>query len=264
MSLQNSPPALRASSPTTRFSVLRVAGVYRQSLSRNPHLPLQSCHVVGAPSWWRMKRWASPIPDEVLEELRAVPNASKISELWVNDWSDCPGVLIQLINIWPHIASLKIAGKLPTINNSIHSIFSTISPGPTPCMLTLKTLSLNCATGMESNVDFVKWLRAGSQQTLQRLEFLKEPPRKLLEDILIQSAFPCTFPAARPRLERSFNIALDPLSSLHLKNATTIFSELNRRSLGRRNPLTLWSWSKVLVADLTNQPACIYKRTTAV
>ena len=175
-------------------------------------MQLQGGDVVGAPSRWRMKRWAPPIPDEVLEELRAAPNASKISELRVNDWSDCPGVLIQLISIWPHIASLKIAGKLPTIDNSIHSVSSTISPGAAPCTLTLKTLSLNCATGTESSVGFVKWLLTGSQQTLRHLEFLKEPSGKLLEDILVRSAF--------------------PLESLHLPSCTTSVGELIRHRFG--------------------------------
>jgi hypothetical protein len=172
----------------------------------------QGGDVVGAPSRWRMKRWAPPILEEVLEELRAAPNASKISELRVNDWSDCPGVLIQLISIWPHIASLKIAGKLPTINNSIHSVSPTISPGAPPCTLTLKTLSLNCATGTESNVGFIKWLLAGSQQTLRRLEFLKEPSGKLLEDILVRSAF--------------------PLESLYLPGCTTSVGEIIRHRFG--------------------------------
>ena len=143
---------------------------------------------VGSPNPWRTKRFAPPIPNEVLEELRTAPNASRISNLRLNDWSDDPEILLQLLGIWPRITSLKIAGKLPTINNGIDSVFPTIPLGAAPCAL--KTLSLNCATSAESNVDFVKWLLEGSQQTLRYLEFLKEPSGKLLEDILIRSAFP--------------------------------------------------------------------------
>jgi hypothetical protein len=84
--------------------------------------------------------------------------------------------------------SLKIAGKLPTTNNGIDSAFSAVPSDAAPCAL--ETLSLNCATGTESNVDFVKWLLAGSRQTLRRLEFLKEPSGKLLEDIFVRSVFP--------------------------------------------------------------------------
>ena len=137
---------------------------------------------------WRMKRLAPPIPNGVLEELRTAPNASRISELRFNDWSDGSEVLFQLLSLWPHITSLKIAGKLPTINNGINSAFSVIPHDATPCAL--ETLSLNCTTGAESNIDFIKWLLKGSQRTLRRLEFLKEPSGKIIEDVFIRSAFP--------------------------------------------------------------------------
>ena len=143
---------------------------------------------VGSPNPWRTKRFAPPIPNEVLEELRTAPNASRISNLRLNDWSDDPEILLQLLGIWPCITSLKIAGKLPTINNGINSAFSVIPHDATPCAL--ETLSLNCTTGAESNIDFVKWLLKGSQRTLRRLEFLKEPSGKLIEDIFTRSAFP--------------------------------------------------------------------------
>ena len=148
----------------------------------------QGGDTVGAPDQWRMRRLASPIPNEVLEELRTAPNASRISELRLHDWSDDPKVLLQLLTIWPHITSLKIAGKLPTINNGVGSAFSVIPLDAAPCAL--ETLSLNCTTGAESNADFVKWLLEGSQRTLRRLEFLKEPSGKLLEDLFVRSAFP--------------------------------------------------------------------------
>ena len=137
---------------------------------------------------WQMRRLAPPVPDEVLEELRTAPNASRISELRVHDWSDDPKVLIQLLGIWPHITSLRIAGKLPVTNHGIDSTFFASTLDNAPCAL--ETLSLNCATGTESTVDFVKWLLAGSRQTLRRLEFLKEPSTKLLEDIFSRSIFP--------------------------------------------------------------------------
>ena len=148
----------------------------------------QGRDVVGTPNQWRMRRLAPPIPDEVLEELRATPNASRISELKLNDWSDDPKVLIQLLGVWPSIVSLKIAGKLPNINNSIDSALSMIPLGAAPC--SLEVLSLNCTTSAEANVDFVKWLLEGSRRTLRRLEFQKEPSGKLLEDIFVRSAFP--------------------------------------------------------------------------
>jgi len=148
----------------------------------------QGKDVVGTPDQWRMRRLVEPIPDKVLQELRVAPNASRISELKLNDWSDDPKVLTQLLGVWPSITSLKIAGKLPTINNSIDSAISTIPPDAAPCAL--ETLSLNCTTGVESNTDFVKWLLEGSQRTLRRLEFQKEPSKKLLEDIFVRSAFP--------------------------------------------------------------------------
>ena len=146
---------------------------------------------VGAANQWWTGRFAPPIPDEVLEELRTAPNAPRISGLRLNDWSDNPEVLIQLLATWPRITSLKIAGKLPAINNGIDSVSPTAPPDAAPCGL--ETLSLNCATGAESNVDFVKWLLAGSRHTLRRLEFLKEPSGKLLEDIFDSSVFPLEF-----------------------------------------------------------------------
>ena len=128
---------------------------------------------------WRMRRLAPPLPDEVVEELRTAPNASKVSELRLHDWSDSPVTLTRLLSVWPRITSLKIAGKLPIVNYGIDAA---------PCAL--KKLSLNCATGTEASVDFVKWLLSGSHQTLQHLAFLKEPSAKLLEDILTRPTFP--------------------------------------------------------------------------
>ena len=148
----------------------------------------QGNDTVGASNQWRMRRLAPPIPDEVLEELRAASNASKISELRLNDWSDDPEALVQLLGIWPHITTLKIAGKLPTTITGIDSAFSATPLDAAPCAL--EALSLNCVTSAESNSDFVKWLLKGSQRTLRRLEFLKEPSGKLLEDILVRSVFP--------------------------------------------------------------------------
>lgn len=136
---------------------------------------------------WRMKRFTPPISGEVLEKLRTSPNASRISELRLHDWSDDSRILIQLLGIWPYITSLKVAGKLPTTSHGTDFTFSTLPPEAAPCAL--ERLSLNCATGTEASVDFVKWLLARSQQTLRRLEFLKEPPAKLLEDIFAHSMF---------------------------------------------------------------------------
>ena len=137
---------------------------------------------------WQMSRLAPPVPDEVLEELRNAHNNSRVSELRVHDWSDNSGVLTQLLGIWPHITSLRIAGKLPTTNQGIDStsFAGTLDTAPRA----LETLSLNCHTGTEPAVDFVKWLLAGSRRTLRRLEFSKEPSTKLLEDIFSRSTFP--------------------------------------------------------------------------
>ena len=176
----------------------------------------QGKDVVGTPNQWRMRRLAPPITDEVLQDLRTAPNASRISELRLNDWSDDPKVLIQLLGVWPSITSLKIAGKLPTINNSINSVISTTPPGTASCAL--EALSLNCATGEEPRVDFVKWLLEGSQQTLRRLEFLKEPSGKLLEDIFVRSAFPlesvylpsCVSPAVGQIIRHCFAPTVTP------------------------------------------------------
>ena len=173
--------------------------------------------VVGTPNQWRMRRLAPPITDEVLEELRTAPNASRISELKFNDWSDDPKALIQLLSIWPSITSLKIAGKLPTINTGIDSILSTSPLDAAP--RALEALSMNCGTGAERDVDFVKWLLGGSQQTLRRLEFLKEPSGKLLEDIFVRSAFPlesvylpsCVSPAVGQIIRHRFVRTATPL-----------------------------------------------------
>ncbi|KAF9785752.1 hypothetical protein BJ322DRAFT_737428 [Thelephora terrestris] len=168
----------------------------------------------GTADRWGMRRIAPPVPDEVLEELRTAPNASRISELRVHDWSDDPEILTQLLGIWPRITSLKIAGKLPTVKHGINPAFPANPLGAAPCAL--ETLSFNCATGTEASVDSVKWLLAGSQHTLRRLEFLREPSAKLLEDIFARSTFPldsislpnCTCPAIgqiiRGRLESTF------------------------------------------------------------
>lgn len=177
----------------------------------------QGRDVVGTPNQWRMRRLAPPIPDEVLEELRAAPNASTISELKLNDWSDDPKILTQLLGVWPSITTLKIAGKLPTINNSIDSTISTVPPDAAPCAL--EALSLNCTTGTESNVDFVKWLLERSQRTLRRLEFQKEPSGKLLEDIFARSTFPlesvylpsCMSPAVGQIIRHRFVRTATPL-----------------------------------------------------
>ena len=142
---------------------------------------------VGSGNQWRMRRPTPLTTDEVLEEMRAAPNASRISELRLNNWSDNPELLIQLLDTWPHITSLKIAGKLPTID-TIDYVFPAVPLDTAPCAL--ETLSLNCATDAEASVDFVKWLLAGSRRTLRRLEFLKEPSGKLLEDIFDRSMFP--------------------------------------------------------------------------
>lgn len=136
----------------------------------------------------QMRRPTSPVPEKVLGELRAAPNASRISELRVHDWSDDPRILIQLLGIWPHITTLRVAGKLPATNYGTESAFSRNALDTVQCAL--EVLSLNCATGSESTVNFVKWLLSGSRQTLRRLEFLKEPSSKLLEDILARSTFP--------------------------------------------------------------------------
>lgn len=142
----------------------------------------------GVTDQWRMKRLAPPVPDEVLEELRTAPNASRISELRVHDWSDDSKILPQLLGIWPHITTLRIAGKLPATNQDADSALFASTLDTAPCALEM--LSLNCATGTESTADFVKWLLAGSRRTLRRLEFLKEPSTKLLEDIFAHSTFP--------------------------------------------------------------------------
>ena len=133
-------------------------------------------------SWVRL---APPVLDEILQELRVAANASRISELRLHDWSDGSGILVKLLGVWPHISSLKFAGKLPPIGDPAISAH-TISAAP----CALEALSLNCATGTESTVDFIKWLLAGSQRTLRCLEFLKEPSAKLLEDIFARSPFP--------------------------------------------------------------------------
>lgn len=177
----------------------------------------------GATNQWWTRRFVPPIPDEVSEELRTALNASGISGLRLNDWSDNPEVLIQLLVTWPRVTSLKITGKLPTINNDIDSVSLTVPPVPAPCGL--ETLSLNCATSAESNVDFVKWLLAGSQQTLRRLEFLKEPSGKFLEDILDRSAFPlesvylpsCVSPAVGQIIRRRLEPAVIPTSDVDSK-----------------------------------------------
>ena len=162
--------------------------------------------ITGAVDQLQTTRWAPSIPDGVLEELCAVPDVSKVSGLRFNNWSDNSEILVQLLGIWPHITSLKISGKLPTINNGIDSVL----PGAAPCRL--EALSVNCATRVESNVNFIKWLLAGSQCALRRLEFLKEPSGKLLEDIFDHSMFPlesvylpsCASPAVRQITQRRF------------------------------------------------------------
>ena len=177
----------------------------------------QGREAAGTANQWRMRRVAAPISGDVLEELRTAPNASMISELRLNDWSDNPEVLTQLLGVWPHITSLKIAGKLPTIDKNTDPLPPTIPLDAAPCAL--ETLSLNCATGAESTVDFVKWLLARSQQTLRRLEFLKEPSGKLLEDILVRSAFPleslylpsCTSSAAGQIIRHRLQSSVVPL-----------------------------------------------------
>lgn len=166
--------------------------------------------VIGATDQLQTTRWAPSITDGVVEELRAAPNVSKVSGLRFNNWSDNSGILIQLLGIWPHITSLELSGKLPTINDGIDSAFPTVLPGAAPCRL--EALSVNCATDVESNVDFIKWLLAGSQYALRRLKFLKEPSGKLLEDIFDNSTFPlesvylpsCASPAAKQIIQRRF------------------------------------------------------------
>lgn len=177
----------------------------------------QGKDAVGTPDQWRMRRSAPPIPGEVLEKLRTAPSASRISELRLNDWSDDPEALLQLLSIWPHITSLKIAGKLPKINSNIDPASFMTPLDAAPCAL--ETLSLNCTTGTETNVDFVKWLLKGSKQTLRRLEFLKEPSGKLLEDILLRSTYPlesvylpsCTSPAVGQILRHRLRPAVAPV-----------------------------------------------------
>lgn len=172
---------------------------------------------VGATNQWRMRRFAPLIPDGVLQELRTAPNASRISELRLNDWSDNPEVLIQLLATWPRVTSLKISGKLPAIGNNINSVFSTIPPGAAP--RGLEILSLNCTTDADSNVDFVKWLLVGSQHNLRLLEFLKEPSGKLLEDIFDRSVFPlesvylpsCASPAVGQTIQRRLGPTAIPM-----------------------------------------------------
>ena len=190
---------------------------------------------------WRMKRFTPPISGEVLEKLRTSPNASRISELRLHDWSDDSRILIQLLGVWPYITSLKVAGKLPT-SHSADFTFPAILPEAAPCAL--ETLSLNCNTGTEASVDFVKWLLARSQQTLRRLEFLKEPSAKLLEDIFAHSMFSldsvslpsCTCPvigqAVRDRLGPTFaqisggNGEVDgAIPSLQVKGLKEVFVE---------------------------------------
>ena len=151
---------------------------------------MQSQRVVteGVPDRWPMRRLAPPVPDEVLEELRAAPNAQNISELRVHDWSDDSRILTQLLGVWPHITYLKVAGKLPPTSRGGNSTSFASTLDTAPCALEM--LSLNSATGTESAADFVKWLLTGSRQTLRRLEFLQEPSTKLLEDIFARSTFP--------------------------------------------------------------------------
>ena len=173
----------------------------------------------GAADLQQTSRLAPQVPDKVLEELRTAPNASRISELRVHDWSDDPRILVQLLGIWPHIASLKIAGKLPAVSHDIDSTLIATTLDTAPCALEM--LSLNCATGTESNVDFVQWLLAGSRQTLRRLEFLKEPSTKLLEDIFTRSTFPldsvflpsCACPAVGQIIQDRLGTAFLPVSS---------------------------------------------------
>lgn len=172
---------------------------------------------LGAADQWRMRRLAPPVLSEDVEKLRTAPNASRISGLRINHWSDNAEVFIQLLGIWPHITSLKIAGKLPTTNNGTDPVFSTVPHNSAPCRL--EALSLNCAPGTESNVDFVKWLLAGSRCTLRRLEFLREPSGKLLEDIFDRSAFPlecvylpsCVSPAVEQIIRRRLGPTIVPM-----------------------------------------------------
>ena len=181
--------------------------------------PPQVMDAEGTADRWRMRKLAPPVPNEILQELRSASNASRISELRVHDWSDDPRILVQLLGIWPRITSLKMAGKLPTIK---HGINSANPLGAAPCAL--ETLSLNCATGTEASVDSVKWLLAGSQQTLRRLEFSREPPAKLLEDIFAHSTFPLdsiSLPScACPAIGQIMRGRLEP-TSIHVSDGTS-------------------------------------------
>jgi hypothetical protein len=109
--------------------------------------------------------------DETLSLLQTGP---RVTALRFDNWSENAYALSQLLEAFPCINSLSIAGTAPALCSPSDDSF--------PCAL--EKLEMNFHTS--PSTEFVQWLLRNSTSTLKALDFKRSPAPQLLEDLLIQ------------------------------------------------------------------------------
>ncbi|KAJ6520158.1 hypothetical protein C8R45DRAFT_51069 [Mycena sanguinolenta] len=126
---------------------------------------------VGLPDVLRMQRPAPSFDETTLDLFKAGP---RIRALHFSNWSENHDSIIQLLDVWPSLKSLRISGAPPKLPPT------SLEPFPAA----LEELRMNFQTS--PNVDFAKWLLHNSTSSLRALELEREPSPELL-DYLVEA-----------------------------------------------------------------------------
>ncbi|KAF7337530.1 hypothetical protein MSAN_02226200 [Mycena sanguinolenta] len=126
---------------------------------------------VGLPDVLRMQRPAPSFDETTLDLFKAGP---RIRALQFSNWSENHDSIIQLLDVWPSLKSLRISGTPPKLPQT------SLQPFPAA----LEELRMNFQTS--PNVDFAKWLLHNSTSSLRCLELEREPSSELL-DYLVEA-----------------------------------------------------------------------------
>ncbi|KAI0697674.1 hypothetical protein BC835DRAFT_1337358 [Cytidiella melzeri] len=134
-------------------------------------IPASSGHIAIAAGEARSTSSTSAFSTDVLSTLR---DASRISTLRFDNWSDDESALVQLLDSFPSVTALAISGKTP----------SPPSPLFEPFHCALQEVRLNFQTA--PSIGFLEWLLHNSKGTLRALEFQREPSVALLEYLVTE------------------------------------------------------------------------------
>ncbi|EJF67434.1 hypothetical protein DICSQDRAFT_77151 [Dichomitus squalens LYAD-421 SS1] len=122
--------------------------------------------IIGLPDESRMKRSVPSFDETTLAILRAGP---QISALQFSNWSDNSDSLLQLLDVWPSLASLDISGTTPRLPNE--------TVAPFPCAL--RELRTNFQ--VSPSVEFMRWLLHNSRESLRVLDLARQPAPDMLD-----------------------------------------------------------------------------------